>query len=84
MTNYEIHNVEAAPELPAVILDGVKDKIGFIPNVFAVIAESPAALAGFLGLNEAFAAFSFTGGEQLVIQLAAIIVWPVIRLLQIR
>jgi uncharacterized peroxidase-related enzyme len=71
MTDFDIHTITTAPEKSSALLSGVKTSMGFIPNVFAVIAESPQALEGFISLNSLFGASSFTGEEQLVIQLAA-------------
>jgi len=65
-----IHTVESAPEASVESLKTIKQNLGFIPNVFAVIAESPSALAGFIALNSHFAESSFSDEEQQIIQLA--------------
>jgi uncharacterized peroxidase-related enzyme len=70
MTTFEIHTPETVTDSAAATLNSVQSNIGFIPNVFATIAESPAALTGFVNLGEAFASSTFTSEEQQVIQLA--------------
>ncbi|MGI9290482.1 MAG: carboxymuconolactone decarboxylase family protein [Gammaproteobacteria bacterium] len=37
------------------VLDSIKQKIGMVPNIYATIAHSPAALKVFLGFGEALA-----------------------------
>ena len=71
MATFKIHTPQSAPDQSVDILEGVKANIGFIPNVFATIAESPAALSGIVSLGEAFASSTFTSEEQQIIQLAA-------------
>ena len=47
--------IEAAPAAAQPLLAAVKRQIGFAPNLFRVIANSPAALEGYVGLNTALA-----------------------------
>lgn len=47
--------IEAAPPAAQQLLAAVKKQIGVAPNLFRVIANSPAALEGYLGLNAALA-----------------------------
>jgi uncharacterized peroxidase-related enzyme len=47
--------IEAAPAAAQPLLAAVKKQIGMAPNLFRVIANSPAALEGYLGLNGALA-----------------------------
>jgi uncharacterized peroxidase-related enzyme len=35
------------------LFDGIQQKLGRVPNLLRTIGQSPAALAGYLGLNEA-------------------------------
>lgn len=48
-------SVEAAPANARPLLEAVKKQIGSVPNLFRVVANSPAALEGYLGLNGALA-----------------------------
>ena len=46
-------SINAAPEAARPLLDGVKAQLGSVPNLFRVLANSPAALGGYLGLSGA-------------------------------
>lgn len=46
-------SIEAAPATARPLLEAVKKQIGSVPNLFRVVANSPAALEGYLGLNGA-------------------------------
>jgi uncharacterized peroxidase-related enzyme len=45
--------VDAAPAAAQPSLNGVKAKLGSVPNLFRLLAVSPAALEGYLGLSGA-------------------------------
>jgi uncharacterized peroxidase-related enzyme len=45
--------VESAPGAAQPLLSGVKAKLGSVPNLFRLLAVSPAALEGYLGLSGA-------------------------------
>jgi uncharacterized peroxidase-related enzyme len=44
-----------APEASRPLLDAVETMLGSVPNMFRIIANSPAALEGYLGLSGALA-----------------------------
>lgn len=46
-------SIEAAPESSRGLLQAVHNMLGSVPNMFRIIANSPAALEGYLGLNGA-------------------------------
>ena len=46
-------SIEAAPAAARPALEAAKKQLGSVPNLFRVIANSPAALEGYLGLNAA-------------------------------
>jgi uncharacterized peroxidase-related enzyme len=48
-----IPSIEAAPAAAQPLLEGAKKQLGSVPNLFRVIANSPAALEGYLSLNAA-------------------------------
>ena len=54
----------------AAVLARVQDRYGFIPNLAAHLAESPASLSAVLGLQEAFERTSLTPQEQQLVLLA--------------
>ncbi len=45
--------IEAAPIASQPFLDAVKNQLGTVPNLFRLIADSPAALEGYLALSGA-------------------------------
>jgi uncharacterized peroxidase-related enzyme len=52
-------------------LDQVKKNFGFVPNLFAVFANSPVLLEGYLALNAAYEKASLTPVERQLVLLAA-------------
>jgi uncharacterized peroxidase-related enzyme len=54
------------------LLDGVKSKLGFVPNMMATMAQSPAVLEGYLNFSGALAggALSAKTREQIAIAVA--------------
>lgn len=48
-------SIEAAPAAAQPLLEAVKKQLGVVPNLFRLVANSPAALEGYLGLNGALA-----------------------------
>ncbi|WPB83666.1 carboxymuconolactone decarboxylase family protein [Sediminicoccus rosea] len=48
-------SVAAAPEAAQPLLNAVQKQLGVVPNLFRLVANSPAALEGYLGLNGALA-----------------------------
>jgi uncharacterized peroxidase-related enzyme len=53
MSRIEIPTRDEAPEASQPILDAVHAQLGVVPNLFRLIAKSPAALAGYMGLSGA-------------------------------
>lgn len=47
----KVHTIETAPEKSAEILEKVKGKYGFIPNLMGVFAESPEILQAYITLS---------------------------------
>lgn len=55
MPEFQIHTVESAPQGSQALLRGLHEQVGFVPNLAASMAESPALLQAFLGLRAAAA-----------------------------
>ena len=55
MTRLSVPTRDEAPAASQPLLDAVKDKLGTIPNLFRLIANSPEGLKGVLSLNSALA-----------------------------
>lgn len=45
--------IESAPTASQPLLEAVKKQIGVVPNLFRLVANSPAALEGYLGMSGA-------------------------------
>lgn len=48
-------SIDAAPEAARPLLEAVNKQIGSVPNLFRMVANSPAALEGYLGMSGALA-----------------------------
>ena len=53
MSRIAIPTRDAAPAASQPILDAVNKQLGVVPNLFRLVANSPAALAGMTGLSGA-------------------------------
>ena len=71
MKPYKIYSAETAAPPTDKLLYAVEDMIGFIPNVFAVLAESETSLRAFIQLNQQLGESSFDATEREIIQTAA-------------
>ena len=45
--------IDAAPAASQLLLAAVKKQLGVVPNLFRLVANSPAALEGYVGMNSA-------------------------------
>lgn len=70
MTPFVFHTPETAPAPAAASLAAIKSKLGFLPNLYAGLAEAPQALQGYLTLAEIYGKTSLTAPEQQVVLLA--------------
>ncbi|MEX5360488.1 carboxymuconolactone decarboxylase family protein [Pseudomonas guariconensis] len=64
-------SLDQAPSAARTSLQGVEKGLGFIPNAFATLAHSPAALSGYLALSQALNKNSLTPAEREIAALAA-------------
>jgi uncharacterized peroxidase-related enzyme len=68
MSEFTIHTLDTAPQASKKLLQNAEKQMGFIPNLLAAMAESPAALESYQTLMGLFDKTSFTVTErQLVI-----------------
>ena len=70
MTYITSLTTDQADTATASTLNAVKAKIGMIPNLYATLAKSPAALNAVLALNTSIAAGKLSGTEREIIALA--------------
>lgn len=71
MTEFTFYNLDSAPEESKNILKQIEQSYGFIPNLFAYMAEAPTTLEAYLTLNKLVENTSFTPAQQQVALLAA-------------
>jgi uncharacterized peroxidase-related enzyme len=70
MNHFTVYTVETAPAASRPLLESVGESLGFVPNLFGVFAESPAALRGGLAIYDAFSSSSLSRAEQQIVMLA--------------
>jgi uncharacterized peroxidase-related enzyme len=70
MSRYPFHSAESAPEAAAPILEKAKASLGFVPNLYAGLANAPAALEAYIALSGFFNKTSLTPIERQVVLLA--------------
>jgi uncharacterized peroxidase-related enzyme len=63
-------SIETSPEASRPLLQAVRKQIGSVPNLFRVVANSPAALEGHVGLNGSLAKGRLDGATRERIALA--------------
>jgi uncharacterized peroxidase-related enzyme len=71
MTRLNALTLEEAPAAARTALQGIEKGLGFIPNAFATLAHSPAALSGYLALSQALSKNSLSAAEREAASLAA-------------
>jgi len=68
---FKLHTKETAPEASVPVLEATEKAFGFSLNLFAVMAESPAALSAYVKVNELLQEHAaLTPQEQQVVMLA--------------
>ncbi len=63
--------IDTADTATAATLTAVKAKIGMVPNLFATLAQAPAALNGYLGLSETLGTGRLSAAQREIVALAA-------------
>lgn len=69
MQRFIIHNLETAPDASKEMLASSQKNAGFIPNMHAIMAESPVMLKAYKEIGKIFSESSFTTIEQEVIEM---------------
>lgn len=67
---YTVHSIETAPAAAKDILASAKKSLGFVPNLFGVMAEAPALLNAYTTLSGIFDQTSLDATERQVVLLA--------------
>ena len=69
---FPLHTKDSAPEASKPLLAQVEAAFGFVPNLTATLAESPAALSGYLQLSSAIEQHAALSPQQQQIVMLAI------------
>jgi uncharacterized peroxidase-related enzyme len=69
MTRFHLHDIASAPEGSKPILEHAAGSLGFVPNLFGILAGSPALLKGYTTLAAIFDNTSLTVAERQVVLL---------------
>ncbi|MBC7191623.1 carboxymuconolactone decarboxylase family protein [Marinobacter sp.] len=67
MSDYPLHTLETAPEKSRSLLEASQKEMGMIPNLHAVMAESPSVLEAYQTLHQLFLDSSFDDDEKTVV-----------------
>lgn len=70
MSTFKIHNTDTAPQGSKQILEGAEKSLGFIPNLYGIMSESPSVLKAYNSLSDNFDNSSFTDAEKQIVLLA--------------
>lgn len=68
---FQVHTLLSAPEAAKPQLEKAIQKIGFLPNLFGVMAEAPTVPEAYLAVNDIFEKASLSAEEREVLFLAA-------------
>ncbi len=67
---FDVYSIDNAPEKSRPTLEGVKQAYGFVPNLFGVFAESPAATQAYAAIGKALESAGLNAVEQQVVFLS--------------
>ena len=70
MSNYKLYDETTAPDEARETLVAVKANFGFVPNLIAIMAESPALVKAYAMISQIFEETSFSDTEKQIILLA--------------
>ena len=63
MTEFTRHTLDTAPEASKPLLEDAKKSMGFIPNLYTVMAEAPSLLEAYKAVGTLFQNSSFNNDE---------------------
>ena len=70
MSEFIFHTQENTSGQTKALLEGIQQGYGFVPNLFAYMAEAPTTIEAYLAMNELIAKGSFSPAQQQVALLA--------------
>lgn len=69
MTTFKLHTLQSAPEGSVATLQTVNKNLGFVPNLYGILAESPPSAKSYFQLVKLLEQSALSPGEQEVIAL---------------
>lgn len=66
MSQFTFHTQENTSGKTKALLEGIQQEYGFVPNLFAYMAEAPTTIEAYLAMNELIARGSLTPAQQQV------------------
>ncbi len=69
--NIQLQTIDSAPAASRPLLQGAQKALGFVPNLYAAFANSPAVLKAYGQLSAALGETSLDAAEQAVVTIAA-------------
>src|SRR5262249_9269213 len=70
MSHFPLHTITSAPEQAKPILGQLQERVGFVPNLAATMADNPLVLESYVTLGAIFGRGSFSPAEQQFILMA--------------
>lgn len=70
MSDFTFHTPDTAPDAARPVLESAQKQLGFVPNLYAGLANAPATLQAYLSLSDHFSNTSLSPIEQQVVLLA--------------
>ena len=67
MTDFTVHTIDSAPEAATRILQGAQKALGFVPNLYATMAEAPTTLEAYTTLSNIFGKTDLSETERQII-----------------
>lgn len=69
MAEFDLHTTDTAPADSVPLMEQYTEKLGFLPNVLGVLAESPVTLKAYVQLTGILGESSFSPAEQQILLL---------------
>lgn len=69
MSSFTVHTIQSAPEGSKPALQKLKDSVGLIPNLAAVMANAPALIEAFVAVRTAYQSGSLSAIEREVVSI---------------
>jgi len=67
--SFTVHDKTSAPAASLPVIEATEKAFGFLPNLYGIFAESPAAIAAYAAINEALKHCALSPVEQQVVAL---------------